>query len=373
MNINTKISDILIKIQETMNIDVSQYSYTAQIVSSIVKSFPELYDSINEIINQSTIETKRGNSLDDFLNFFNISRLTNSSSVYVNFSFLYKGEGYLLLPKGTKFEYGGIVYEVSIDYSISKSSDLIKVICIATPYTLDTSFIQFGSLKIFTNGISIENTDSNKINYLINNMDFYGFDENSNQLESDMEYLERSKSIIQTMGMSNLSKITNTIKNIDGVYDCIPIEKTNYTDIFIIPIDYDTINDTMVKVKEIVDYYKSNNINIKKPFVISFNIENLLTQVPLDLQEFTTSSIKNYLKNLPINEYTINHDEIIKIVYDICYAQNKKYIFDEDILKIKYDIFSPNSYTVPICSNEIKKNRTKTFDNKNIFVLNTLK
>lgn len=298
-------------------------------------------------------ENKTGSDLDKYMKMFNIYRTQGNSQDIYQFNISNKGAEQIKLIKDTIFYFENNFYKLSKDISLNRNAkSVISAYKTYSSYSFDIPiFSAGGEIKFDKKNLEYSNL-INIAEYFPKNIKLLSYSFLPNDSESDISFLERSKSIISSMGYSNNKKIENAILSNSDIKS-INMETINgLTTITIFPNSLSNIDDLINYSNEIVRYYQNSNIKVVKPNLIEIRVTNLKIQL-MHISEYEkilnviNNSLTEYLSNSLI-ENSITRNDIISIIsdtlktYDIYNDVNINYI------KIKNYFYWNTNYNDPI-------------------------
>ena len=180
--------------------------------------------------------------------------------------------------------------------------------------------------------------------------------------ESDFEFLERSKNILQELGYDNKTKIKEVLLRDSRIKNIKIKEEDNVTNIIIYPFKIDEIDEIINSNKHIVEYYKNSIVNLVKPNLYVLNIEFLKEQLSY-FPDFTNllvdieNEIKNFLSNLYVgkdNKIRIKKFNLIKLIDNFLSSRYENVYYDLKPLEVSVDFYFRNNYKDSIYSIDVE-------------------
>ena len=177
----------------------------------------------------------------------------------------------------------------------------------------------------------------------------------SNEIESDFEYLEKAKNILQNFGYSNEKKIELELLK-DSRIKSISINTLNgNTNITIFPNNLEELDEIIKYNQHVVDFYKNSNIVLIKPNLVEISVSGLFSQLIFyDEYETIKSTIINDFKTSLSLLYSndeiiiIKSDELINSIKSIINRIGFTKNIDYNSITINYKYYFRNNYQIPI-------------------------
>lgn len=358
---------LLIKELSLLGYDTSDKSNIVDIVKNLFDVDKENIDKKNKILNSLNFENRTEEELDDFLNFLGIKRFKNYSDTNKSISIYNYGDFDIILKENTIIKYKNEWFINSIEQKIkSKSQSVVYFQSSNTIFSDNYNYLILGDLKIILDGLEVEGLHNfeNKIKYLENNLAFLKYSDTEYK-ESDIEFFNRASSMLQTYGDSNIRKIKNYIKGIEGVSDVIIDEEYDNIKVIVIPVNIVSLDKILEQASEAVEYFASSHMEIIKPSVMEIEISGVYNQLlewfsnnnEIDLKKILSEleiQLTYYLKELYFsNNKKISRDTIEFIINKYFTDNNIYFSLNEKKLKINYFVFSSTDYKYPIVVGEL--------------------
>lgn len=368
-----KYIDMLVEHLNLLGYDTSDRSNIVDIVKCLANIDKDNIDEKNKILNSLNFENRTGKELDEILNFFGIKRFKNYSDVNKSISVYNYGKMNVLLKENTVIKYKNNKYLNSIEQKIKCNlENKIHFQISNSVLSDDYNFLNLGDLKIALDGIEIEGLSDleNKIKYLEENLVFLKFNDTDTK-ESDVEFFNRASSMLQTYGDSNIRKIKNYIKGIEGVSDVLVNEEYDNIKVVVIPVNIISLEKILEQSKEAIDYFATSHIEIVKPSVMEIEISGVYNQLlewfsddkEIDLKKILSEleiQLTYYLKELYFsNNKKISRDRIEFIINKYFTDNNIHFSLNERKLNVDYFVFSCTDYEYPVVVGELLPRSTK--------------
>lgn len=362
------LENMILTIKEKLGIEVDRNSFDYEILETINK-FSSYIDNQNlEFLNAHTFENLKSKNLDNFLNFFNMYRTKGNNSDIYEFEFLYNSfQENISISYNAIFKYNNELYKniratiVNNERTILYAQKIFTIEEILLPV-----FSMNGVVMFSKNDIKISDEKLDVLVELPKKLNLISFSIKENEVESDFDYLEKSKNILQSFGYSNLKKIELTLLQDTRIKSVFIDDNNGYTNITIFPKELSELDNIIKYNQHVVDYYKSSNIVLLKPNIAEISILGLQTQIILRDDYTTLNSLVLDKLNLVLNhlyaedgEVTIDSSELvyhIKSVFDNYYDKN--ILIDYNRLSVQMNYFFKENYNIPIIVEEIYNKKT---------------
>ena len=354
-------NEFLKNLSNKLGFEIDKNSFDYDILKALFEQNNNYKKEVQKILNKVIFENMKGEDLDNFLSFFNIHRKQeNDSNLYTlklvfksnNNSFNIK-ENCLLLING---EYFVNIKNVSVQ---SEKEDIIVQKTYKEEIKNQISGNN-GLIILDKNSCSVENGN---LQDEVSKLFVLSLSKNKNNSETDFEFLERSKNILQEFGYDNKTKIRETLLKDKRIKNIKIIEQDNISNIIIYPFKIDEIEEIINSNKHVVDYYKNSIVNLVKPNLYKLNINFLREQLSYFpnfdalIKDFETE-IKFYLSNLFVdndNKIKINKNKIILLIDSFINTKYENITIDLNMIEINLDFYFKNNYNEVIFSNNIEK------------------
>lgn len=337
-------------------IDSNTYDY------DIFKALYDLNDSVNidiqEFLDSLSFENKTGDTLDSFLSFFNFDRIKGNNSDIYELEVLLNSTNSLIIKKDSIISFNQNNYKVIKDAIIdSINTTVIDLQKTFSSYEFINPVFSAGGIAIFEkNNIELFDTQENISEILPKYLKILSIKNITSDVESDLEFSERSKSVMQSLGFSNNKKIEIELLKDSRIRSLQFKNKSGVTEITIFPKILNEIDSIISYSQGVIDYYKTSNILLLKPNVDEINITGISSQISSIsennkiLSEILTS-IKEYLSNTLIDNRIVKSD-IINLISSIVNSYSIT-SFDYDKVKIYNYFYFRNNYEYHLISTEI--------------------
>jgi hypothetical protein len=354
-------NEFLKNLSQKLGFEIDKSSFDYDILKALFEQNNDYKKEVQEILNKVIFENMKGEDLDNFLSFFNIHRKQeNDENLYtLNLSFKSNNNSFnikencLMLING---EYFNNIKNVSVQ---NEKEEII----IQKTYKNEIKNQVSGN-----NGIIILDKDfcyveNGNIQDESSKLFVISLSKNKRNSETDFEFLERSKSILQEFGYDNKTKIKETLLKDKRIKNIKILEEDNVTNIIVYPFKIDEIDDIINSNKHVVDYYKNSIVNLIKPNLYKLNINFLKSQLIyfpnfdnliIDLE----NEIKFYLSNLYVNKENkikINKNKIMLLIDNFVNTKYENITIDLSMIEISLDFYFRNNYKEAMFSNNLEK------------------
>lgn len=353
-------NDFLKNLSQKLGFDVDRNSFDYDILKALFEQNNDYKREVQNILSKVIFENMRGQDLDNFLSFFNIyRRQDNDENLYTltlsfksnNNSFNIKEDCLMLINNN--------VYKNIKNVSVSNEREEVTVQKIYNQEIKNQISGNNGLIVLDSSYCSVENgnlSDESSKLFVIS------LKQNVFNKESDFEFLERSKNILQELGYDNKTKIKEILLRDSRIKNIKIKEEDNVTNIIIYPFKIDEIDEIINSNKHIVEYYKNSIVNLVKPNLYVLNIEFLKEQLSY-FPDFTNlivdveSEIKNFLSNLYVgkeNKIRIKKLSLINLVDNFLSSRYENVYYDLKPLEISVDFYFRNNYKDSIYSVDVE-------------------
>ena len=354
-------NEFLKNLSQKLGFEIDKSSFDYDILKALFEQNNDYKKEVQEILNKVIFENMKGEDLDNFLSFFNIHRKQENDENLYTLSLSFKSnnnsfnikENCLMLING---EYFNNIKNVSIQ---NEKEEII----IQKTYKNEIKNQVSGN-----NGIIILDKDfcyveNGNIQDESSKLFVISLSKNKRNSETDFEFLERSKSILQEFGYDNKTKIKETLLKDKRIKNIKILEEDNVTNIIVYPFKIDEIDEIINSNKHVVDYYKNSIVNLTKPNLYKLNINFLKSQLIyfpnfdnliIDLE----NEIKFYLSNLYVNKENkikINKNKIMLLIDNFTNTKYENITIDLSMIEISLDFYFRNNYKEAIFSNNLEK------------------
>lgn len=353
-------NDFLKNLSQKLGFDVDRNSFDYDILKALFEQNNDYKREVQNILSKVIFENMRGQDLDNFLSFFNIyRRQDNDENLYTltlsfksnNNSFNIKEDCLMLINNN--------VYKNIKNVSVSNEREEVTVQKIYNQEIKNQISGNNGLIVLDSSYCSVENSnlsdESSKL-FVIS------LKQNVFNKESDFEFLERSKNILQELGYDNKTKIKEVLLRDSRIKNIKIKEEDNVTNIIIYPFKIDEIDEIINSNKHIVEYYKNSIVNLVKPNLYVLNIEFLKEQLSY-FPDFTNlivdveSEIKNFLSNLYVgkeNKIRIKKLSLINLIDNFLSSRYENVYYDLKPLETSVDFYFRNNYKDSIYSVDVE-------------------
>ncbi|MGL5716492.1 MAG: hypothetical protein ACRCXX_14245 [Cetobacterium sp.] len=359
INFNSDFDDFLLSIGNALNVNIDPSSLDVKMFKIFHDISSDIASSTEEKINSMFFENLKGEDLDIVMEFFDSHRTKGGESDIHSFTLYNKSNDSFLIEKGSLFNFEGYSFKVLKDtYVISGSSELLTQ-RYGVQSTIETpTFTNDGVLTFDLKNIS--SLSENYAQKFTNSLRLSAYNVNSDEVQSDFEFREKSKSIMQTLGHSNSQIIKSRILENSLVKNVVVEDNDGVTRMTVIPYSIQNIDDLINYSKEVVDYWKSDNVVVEKPNLIEIDIEGLISIIAADqnvsnLKELIVSAVIEYFSGGFSG--TIYKHKVISLIQEILDSSSDYSDYDLSKVAIKYNFYSKGNYEVPVITSEIINNK----------------
>lgn len=353
-------NDFLKNLSQKLGFDVDRNSFDYDILKALFEQNNDYKREVQNILSKVIFENMRGQDLDNFLSFFNIyRRQDNDENLYTltlsfksnNNSFNIKEDCLMLINNN--------VYKNIKNVSVNNEREEVTVQKIYNQEIKNQISGNNGLIVLDSSYCSVENgnlSDESSKLFVIS------LKQNVFNKESDFEFLERSKNILQELGYDNKTKIKEVLLRDSRIKNIKIKEEDNVTNIIIYPFKIDKIDEIINSNKHIVEYYKNSIVNLVKPNLYVLNIEYLKEQLSY-FPDFTNlivdveSEVKNFLSNLYVgkdNKIRIKKFNLIKLIDNFLSSRYENVYYDLKPLEVSVDFYFRNNYKDSIYSVDVE-------------------
>ena len=353
-------NDFLKNLSQKLGFDVDRNSFDYDILKALFEQNNDYKREVQNILSKVIFENMRGQDLDNFLSFFNIyRRQDNDENLYTltlsfksnNNSFNIKEDCLMLINNN--------VYKNIKNVSVSNEREEVTVQKIYNQEIKNQISGNNGLIVLDSSYCSVE---SGNLSDESSKLFVISLKQNVFNKESDFEFLERSKNILQELGYDNKTKIKEVLLRDSRIKNIKIKEEDNVTNIIVYPFKIDEIDEIINSNKHIVEYYKNSIVNLVKPNLYVLNIEYLKEQLSY-FPDFTNlfvdveSEVKNFLSNLYVgkdNKIRIKKFNLIKLIDNFLSSRYENVYYDLKPLEVSVDFYFRNNYKDSIYSVDVE-------------------
>jgi hypothetical protein len=302
------------------SIDTSGFDY--KILSSFYDYSQELSASGNTYLNSLAYENKTGTDLDEFWDFYNLKRKNGTALDLYTFDLTLSTNGSFSLAMDTLFNFSGETYIVATDFFLNNSdTNTLSAYKHSSNVTFtDSVFSASGTMEFDYSGVSVDFTSFTTPNYyslIPTYLALLTTGKISSSEESNFEFSQRAKSLLQEMGFSNNVKITNELYTDSRIKNIYSESEYGNTAFYIFPETLSELDDIIESAEHVIEYYKGGVVEIRKPSLLKFKITGI-TESTFDLDYSSIISkasekIKAYLSTVEAGSY-ISRSEILALI-----------------------------------------------------------
>lgn len=359
---NGNFNIFLEKISEKLGFKIDNSSFDYDILKSLFDINVSFKKEYEKLLDGIIFENLKGKDLDNFLSFFNIIRKKNSNDELHTLVLKFNvNNNSFIIKEGCIINIDNNSYKNIKTTSINNEKEFLIVQKISKQNIIKQIIGNNGSIIFDENYVSV---DIGNINDIASNLLFLGFNTNNIEQETDFEFLERAKNILQSYGYNNKEKIKFELLKDERIKNIKIKESDNIIEIIIYPKDLSKIDEIINSNKHLVDYYKNSIVELINPNLYIFNIKNIKEQIYyVAYNEEIINELEEYMKNY-LNSVFVENDNIIFSRTDFIvelknFFSNKPQIqLNYDLIEIEYQFFYKNNYQdfiySKILDNELK-------------------
>lgn len=359
---NGNFNIFLEKISEKLGFKIDNSSFDYDILKSLFDINVSFKKEYEKLLDGIIFENLKGKDLDNFLSFFNIIRKKNSNDELHTLVLKFNvNNNSFIIKEGCIINIDNNSYKNIKTTSINNEKEFLIVQKISKQNIIKQIIGNNGSIIFDENYVSV---DIGNINDIASNLLFLGFNTNNIEQETDFEFLERAKNILQSYGYNNKEKIKFELLKDERIKNIKIKENDNIIEIIIYPKELSKIDEIINSNKHLVDYYKNSIVELINPNLYIFNIKNIKEQIYyVAYNEEIINELEEYMKNY-LNSVFVENDNIIFSRTDFIvelknFFSNKPQIqLNYDLIEIEYHFFYKNNYQdfiySKILDNELK-------------------
>lgn len=364
--------EFISNIEENLNVSIDPSSLDIRIFKILYDINYNISSAVESKVNSMFFENAKGEDLDTIMEFFDNHRLRGGESDIHKFILFNKGSKNFMIIKDSILNFGDKSYRVLSDTFIGEGQSEINT-------QLNGSKVEF-NVPIYTRDglLSFKEDSINSVFKNINQL-FTGsvglvsHVTQNDEAESDFEFKERSKSIMQTLGLTNSQKIKQEILKNKSIKNVVVEDILDVTKMTIIPKSLSDVDDLVVSATEVSEYYKGSNIVIEKPKLIEIDIEGLTSIVALDdkseqIKEAVAKGLIEYLTTDYSN--IIYKNKIITVIQNAIINNSDNVDYDLSKIVVKYNLYNKDNYDIPVVVSEIVS--SKKIDESTVITFGTL-
>ena len=359
---NGNFNIFLEKISEKLGFKIDNSSFDYDILKSLFDVNVAFKKEYEKLLDGVIFENLKGKDLDNFLSFFNIIRKKNNNDELYTLLLKFNiNNNSFIIKEGCIINIDNKSYKNIKTTSINNEKEFLTVQKISKQDIAKQIIGNNGSIIFDENYVSV---DTSNIKDVASNLLFLGFNINNIEQETDFEFLERAKNILQSYGYNNKEKIKFELLKDERIKNIKVKENDNITEIIVYPKELSKIDEIINSNKHLVDYYKNSIVELVKPNLYMFNIKNIKEQIYyVPYNEEIIKELEEYMKNY-FNSVFVENDNIIFSRTDFIFElknffSNKPQVqLNYDLVEIEYQFFYKNNYQdfiySKILDNELK-------------------
>ena len=345
---NGNFNIFLEKISEKLSFKIDNSSFDYDILKSLFDINVSFKKEYEKLLDKVIFENLKGKDLDNFLSFFNIIRKRNNNDELYTLVLKFNvNNNSFIIKEGCIINIDNKSYKNIKTTSINNEKELLTVQRISKQDIIKQIIGNNGSIIFDENYVSV---NTGNINDVSSNLLFLGFNINNVEQETDFEFLERAKNILQSYGYNNKEKIKFELLKDERIKNIKIKENDNVTEIIIYPKELSKIDEIINFNKHLVDYYKNSIVELVNPNLYMFNIKNIKEQIYyIAYNEEIIKELEEYMKSY-FNSIFVENNNIIFSRTDFIvelkkFFSNKPQIqLNYDLVEIEYQFFYKNNY-----------------------------
>lgn len=345
---NGNFNIFLEKISEKLGFKIDNSSFDYDILKSLFEINVSFKKEYEKLLDGIIFENLKGKDLDNFLSFFNIIRKKNNNDELYTLVLKFNvNNNSFIIKEGCIINIDNKSYKNIKTTSINNEKELLTVQKISKQDIIKQIIGNNGSIIFDENYVSV---NTGNINDVSSNLLFLGFNINNVEQETDFEFLERAKNILQSYGYNNKEKIKFELLKDERIKNIKIKENDNVTEIIIYPKELSKIDEIINFNKHLVDYYKNSIVELVNPNLYIFNIKNIKEQIYyIAYNEEIIKELEEYMKSY-FNSVFVENNNIIFSRIDFIvelkkFFSNKPQIqLNYDLIEIEYQFFYKNNY-----------------------------
>lgn len=345
---NGNFNIFLEKISEKLGFKIDNSSFDYDILKSLFDINVSFKKEYEKLLDKVIFESLKGKDLDNFLSFFNIIRKRNNNDELYTLVLKFNvNNNSFVIKEGCIINIDNKSYKNIKTTSINNEKELLTVQRISKRDIIKQIIGNNGSIIFDENYVSV---NTGNINDVSSNLLFLGFNINNVEQETDFEFLERAKNILQSYGYNNKEKIKFELLKDERIKNIKIKENDNVTEIIIYPKELSKIDEIINFNKHLIDYYKNSIVELVNPNLYMFNIKNIKEQIYYiayneeiikELEEF----MKSYFNSIFVENNNIIFSRTDFIVELKKFFSNKPQIqLNYNLVEIEYQFFYKNNY-----------------------------
>lgn len=345
---NGNFNIFLEKISKKLGFKIDNSSFDYDILKSLFDINVSFKKEYEKLLDKVIFENLKGKDLDNFLSFFNIIRKKNNNDELHTLVLKFNvNNNSFIIKEGCIINIDNKSYKNIKTTSINNEKELLTVQRISKQDIIKQIIGNNGSIIFDKNYVSV---NTGNINDVSSNLLFLGFNVNNVEQETDFEFLERAKNILQSYGYNNKEKIKFELLKDERIKNIKIKENDNVTEIIIYPKELSKIDEIINFNKHLVDYYKNSIVELVNPNLYMFNIKNIKEQIYyIAYNEEIIKELEEYMKSY-FNSIFVENNNIIFSRTDFIielkkFFSNKPQIqLNYDLVEIEYQFFYKNNY-----------------------------
>lgn len=289
---------------------------------------------------------------------FNIYRIKGNNNDIYNFELFNSGNDTIKILKNSIIKFENKTYQVIKDTIINFGvSNILPTNLTYSSYEYQNPIFSAGGEISFDKKDIEYNDNLNISEYISKFIKLISYEYLFGEQEDDLSFLERSKSLLQSMGYSNNKKIENILLQDSRIRNVIQNTINGSNTITIFPNNLKEIKSILDYGREVVRYYQNSNIELIGPNIIEIKIKNLKNQLIHILEYEKILNLiylecKEYLSNSIIDNKILRND-LIDIIKNVLKKNNINDYINYNIISINNYFYWHSNYESPILIEEI--------------------
>lgn len=355
---------IISKLENNLDIKIDRNSYDYDILKTI-SDFIEDSDNLTKgFINSYTFENLESRNLDNFLNFFDSYRVVgNNEDLYtIKLKYISNIKNSLNILKNCIIKFENSFYKVLKDTIINSEESILTVQKIFNITEIQEPLYSNKGTMCFDKKFVKSSMDVVLESEFPKNLYVLSIIRNPSEKESDFEFMEKSKNLLQSYGYSNLKKIELMLQEDKRIRSTYIVDSNGSTDIIIFPNKLSELDVIIEYNKNIVEFYKSSNINLVKPNLFEISVSDFLEQINSvaninAISETIITDLKITLSLLysDTDSLILKRSDIIETLKNSVYKLNISDEIDYNSVNVVFKYFYKNNYNEHILMDFIRE------------------
>ncbi|MGL5712408.1 MAG: hypothetical protein ACRCX2_05260 [Paraclostridium sp.] len=352
---NYTFEDFVSKIGERLSTNIDPSSIDMKIFKCFYDISSDISTKTDSEVKSMFFENLKGNDLDNVMEFFDSYRKRGGNSDLYIYDLYCSSEKSFLISKGSYMNFENKSYKVLQDTYINSGQNTLVCQYVGASSEINQPVYSKDGVVCFPSD-SLTGGFENVAQHFTNSVKLSSYYVQNDEVESDFEFKEKSKSMMQSLGLSNSQKIKYELMKNDNVKDVVIKEENDMTKLTIIPISLSKSKTTIESAKEVVDFYKGGNVIVETPSVIEIDVAGVNELVVFEensnsIKDSIASSIISYLST----NYTgvIQKSKILSIIQNVLDQKASSNNFDLNVISVTYNFYNKNNYDIPVVISKI--------------------